>query len=193
MAANTGIQIQQDLLFYCSRLQQRALRDIDLVVIHCTELPDIPTARDYGERIHHEDSQTGNSGHFYIERNGDIQQWVPLERVAHHVRGYNDQSVGIELDNMGRYPEWFDSRRQEMSQPYTEKQLASLCQLLRQLQSQLPGLARISGHEVLDTGKVPASNDSSLRVYRKRDPGPLFPWPFVMQAVSLEFFDPGQH
>lgn len=188
-----GITVYQDPLFYCSRLQSRALADITLVVIHCTELPDMQTARDYGEQIHHADSQTGNSGHFYVERNGNVQQWVPLDRVAHHVRGYNECSIGIELDNLGRYPDWFDSRRQQLQQPYTGPQLSSLCRLLRQLHRQVPSLHRISGHEMLDTGQVPASDNPDLFIYRKRDPGPLFPWRQVMQAVSLEFFDPREN
>ena len=71
------------------------------MVIHATELPDMETAREYGERIHHDESRTGNSGHFYIDRDGRIEQWVPLDRVAHHVRGHNRDSVGIELVNGG--------------------------------------------------------------------------------------------
>ena len=34
---------------YESRLEQRPLSQVDLVVIHCTELPDLATAREYGE------------------------------------------------------------------------------------------------------------------------------------------------
>ena len=44
-------------------------RDVDLVVIHCTELPDLAIAREYGERVLH-DNGSGNSGHFYIDRDG---------------------------------------------------------------------------------------------------------------------------
>ena len=49
---------------------------IDLVVLHCTELPDLDTARDYGERIQYPQSGTGNSGHFYIDRDGTIHQYL---------------------------------------------------------------------------------------------------------------------
>lgn len=148
------------------------------------------TARSFGERIHYPDSNTGNSGHFYIERTGEIQQWVPLERVAHHVRGFNACSIGIELDNPGRYPNWLDSRFQKMTTPYTRTQLDSLTDLLKLLENQLPSLRRICGHEMLDDEQVPASDNPELRVYRKRDPGPLFPWQDVLSITKLEIFDP---
>lgn len=85
-------------LSYESRLTTRALTQIDMVVIHCTELPDMAMAREYGERVLY-DSGTGNSGHYYLDRNGSIQQYVALERVAHHVRGHNLHTLGIELVN----------------------------------------------------------------------------------------------
>src|SRR3546814_11398454 len=75
---------------------------VDLVVIHCTELPDLATAREYGERVLHTGSGTGNSGHYYVDRNGDCHRFVAPDRVAHHVRGYNPRSIGIELVNAGR-------------------------------------------------------------------------------------------
>jgi N-acetylmuramoyl-L-alanine amidase len=175
---------------YCARLQTRPLDAIEGVVIHCTELPDLATARVYGERIHHAASGTGNSGHYYIEADGRVHQWVPLDRVAHHVRGYNPGSIGIELCNPGRFPDWFDSRRQTMTTPYPDAQIDALVALLRGLRGALPTLAWISGHELLDTERVPASDDPDQRVYRKRDPGPLFPWPRVLAAVDLAWFDP---
>ena len=98
--------INENLLPYAHRLVSRPTDSIDLVVIHCTELPDLATAREYGQYIHYPDSGTGNSGHFYIERNGNVEQWVPLDRVAHHVRNYNERSIGIELVNTGRFPDW---------------------------------------------------------------------------------------
>ena len=36
---------------YADALAARPLGEIDLVVIHCTELPDLAMARDYGERV----------------------------------------------------------------------------------------------------------------------------------------------
>ncbi len=170
---------------YVSKLQARGMADIDLVVIHCTELPDLATAREYGERVMHPNSGTGNSGHFYIDRDGSVHGWVDVGHVAHHVRGYNPRSVGIELVNSGRFPDWLDSNNQVMREPYPDAQIEALIALLQWLQARLPALELIAGHEDLDTDQVEASDDPALRLFRKRDPGPMFPWEQVLQAVQL--------
>ena len=178
--------IRQEPLPYVTRLTERKPEDIDTVVIHCTELPDLATAREYGEAIRYPDSGTGNSGHYYIHRLGTMHQWVDNTRIAHHTRGWNPRSIGIELVNLGRWPDWLDSRHQDMDEPYTEAQIEALIDLLQRLKKQLPGLRWIAGHEDLDTDMVPASNDPEKEVHRKRDPGPHFPWPRIEAAVALQ-------
>jgi len=170
---------------YQDRLLSRTHDEIDLVVIHCTELPYLAMAREYGERVLY-DSGTGNSGHYYIDRDGRIVQYVSLDRVAHQVSGYNPRSIGIELVNTGRYPHWWDSRHQAMDEPYPDAQIAALIDLLQHLCGTLPALAHIAGHEWLDTREEVASDDPERRVPRKRDPGPMFPWPRVLAAVPLQ-------
>jgi N-acetylmuramoyl-L-alanine amidase len=179
------LPIQEHPLPYEARLEARARAAIDLVVVHCTELPDLATAREYGERVFY-DSGSGNSGHFYIDRDGTIHAWVHPERIAHHTRGYNERAIGIELVNTGRFPEWLDSRRQAMDEPYPEVQIDALIALLQLLARDYPGLRHVAGHEDLDTGEVAASDDPALRVRRKRDPGPRFPWPRVLDAIPLQ-------
>ncbi|WP_341726439.1 N-acetylmuramoyl-L-alanine amidase [Pseudoxanthomonas putridarboris] len=174
-----------DPLPYELKLQARPRAQIDLVVIHCTELPALDDARRAGERVLYP-SGTGNSGHYYIDRDGRVHVYVRPERIAHHVRGYNDRAVGIELVNTGRYPHWLASGSQRMDEPYTPAQIASLIALLASLQRELPALKYIAGHEDLDTTHEPASDDARVRVPRKMDPGPLFPWDAVMRATTLE-------
>jgi len=169
---------------YEERLEARPTARIDLVVVHCTELPDLAMAREYGEREVHA-SGTGNSGHFYIDRDGSIHVFVKPERMAHHTRGYNERSVGIELVNTGRYPDWLDTRHQAMDEPYTDAQVDALVQLLQRLRRDIPTLEFIAGHEDLDRDRVPASNDPDQQVSRKRDPGPRFPWSRVLDRVPL--------
>lgn len=177
--------VQVEPLPYEARLDPRERDAIDLVVIHCTELPDLAMARRFGEEILYTGSQTGNSGHFYIDRDGSVHQYVALERVANHTRGYNPRAVGIELVNRGRYPDWLAAGHQAMDEPYTDAQIDALVAVLNRLHAELPALRYIAGHEDLDTTEVVATDDANRRVRRKRDPGPLFPWVRVLGAIEL--------
>lgn len=170
---------------YVDRLKTRASGSVTQVVIHCTELPDMAMARSYGERVLYADG-SGNSGHYYIDRDGRIECYVEPERIAHHVRGMNEHSVGIELVNLGRYPHWLDSTHQAMPEPYPQAQIQALIALLRWLPQRLPALTTIAGHEDLDLAEEAASDDPSRTVRRKRDPGPLFPWPQITANVPLQ-------
>jgi N-acetylmuramoyl-L-alanine amidase len=177
-------QIVDRPLPYSDRLETRALDRIDLLVLHCTELPDLATAREYGERVLYP-SGTGNSGHFYIDRDGRIERWVAEDRIAHHVRGHNGRSLGVELVNAGRWPDWYDSRRQDPGEPYPAVQIQALLNLAGQLQRRLPALREVAGHEDLDRGEVAASDDPARQVRRKLDPGPRFPWPQLLAGTGL--------
>lgn len=168
---------------YETQLALRTPGEITLVVIHCTELPDLAMAREYGERALYENG-TGNSGHFYIDRDGHVAQYVALDRVAHHVRGQNAHSVGIELVNRGRYPHWLDSRHQAMDEDYPEAQLRALEDLLRWLRAEVPSITEIAGHEALDTTLEAATDDPTVQVRRKLDPGPRFPWPRIQSVFN---------
>ncbi len=185
MPTPPDFRIVDQPLPYVDRLGERSLADIELVVIHCTELPDLATAREYGERLRY-DSGTGNSGHYYIDRDGTVLRYVPEQRIAHHVRGQNPRSLGIELVNTGRFPHWLDSRHQAMDEAYTDAQIGSLVALLQDLAKRLPSLQHIAGHEDLDRERVPASDDPAVLVHRKLDPGPRFPWERVLAQVPLQ-------
>lgn len=179
------IAIQQQLLPYAERLDCRLADEVTLVVIHCTELPDLALARVWGEWEVHPASHTGNSGHFYIDRDGSVEQWAPLNRVAHHVKGHNPLSIGIELVNTGRYPNWYHSDHQQMTEPYPAAQIAALITLLNHLKTLLPGLDLIAGHEDLDAGLQPADDAEDIMVRRKLDPGPCFPWQELLAKITL--------
>jgi N-acetylmuramoyl-L-alanine amidase len=166
-------------------LDERPASDIDLVVMHCTELPDLAMAREYGERVQHARG-TGNSGHYYVDRDGAVHLWVRPTRIANHTRGYNPRSIGIELVNTGRYPDWYDSRHQAMTEPYPDAQVDALVALLQSLRRDLPQLRFVAGHEDLDIAEVEASDDATLKVWRKRDPGTQFPWARVIEGTMLE-------
>ncbi len=170
---------------YAALLEPRPLEQVDLVVIHCTELPDLATAREYGERVLYP-TGTGNSGHYYIDRDGRTLRYVPDDRTAHHVRGHNARAIGIELVNTGRWPHWLDSRHQAMDEPYPDAQIEALVALLQALATALPSLRHIAGHEDLDRERVAASDDPSVPVQRKLDPGPRFPWIRLLAQIPLQ-------
>lgn len=184
------LPIHIDPLPYEARLDARPREQVDLVVMHCTELPDLAMARRFGEEVLYQASGTGNSGHYYVDRDGSVHQYVSVERVAHHTRGYNPRSIGIELVNRGRYPDWLAAGHQTMDEAYPAAQILALIALLQRLRTENPSLQLIAGHEDLDTTEVEASDDPSLKVRRKRDPGPRFPWDEVLQAVSLKRLQP---
>ena len=181
--------IRDHFLPYVERLPERPAAAVELVVIHCTELPDLAMAREYGERIVHE-SGSGNSGHYYVDRDGSIHRYVPGTRVAHHVRGYNPHSIGIELVNRGRYPDWWHAGNQTMTEPYPAAQIAALRALLARLRTDFPNLRDNAGHEDLDLARLPATDDPSRDVPRKLDPGPLFPWAEVLEGSGLNRLPP---
>lgn len=170
---------------YIQGLEARSVGEINVAIVHATELPTLQQAREYAEKIHYPASRTGNSGHFYIDVDGQVECWVTPDRVAHHVRGFNGLSLGIELVHPGRYPNWYDSTQQRWDVPYPEPQIDALIELLNQLQVRLPRLHHITGHDQLDLEMVQASDDPSLEVRRKLDPGPTFPWAKVYAQTNL--------
>ncbi|HVT32186.1 MAG TPA: N-acetylmuramoyl-L-alanine amidase [Rhodanobacteraceae bacterium] len=183
------LAIQDWPLPYEERLDARPASAIDLVVVHCTELPDMKLAREFGEKVRYEKG-TGNSGHYYIDRDGSVFRFVAATRVANQTYGYNARSVGIELVNRGRYPYWNDTRHQTFTEPYTAEQIDALRALLGRLRNELPGLRWIAGHEDLDRRLEPASDDPATLLPRRQDPGPLFPWDRVLDGSGLERLHP---
>lgn len=170
---------------YVSKLDSRDIQSIRIVVIHCTETPSLASARSFGEVIHYA-SGSGNSGHYYVDRDGRVEEYVPIERVANHTRGFNPQSIGIELVNSGRYPDWLHSQHQQMSEAYPAAQIDALLALLADLRRRCPQLVEIAGHEDLDVTEVESSDDPDVKVRRKRDPGPMFPWSRVADSCGLQ-------
>ena len=178
------MKITHKPLPYQDLLDNRSPNQITLLVIHCTELPDLTMAREYGSRILYP-SGTGNSGHYYIDIDGTTECWVTPEFVAHHVANHNSNSIGIELVNKGRYPDWFDSKKQTPTTPYPKVQIKALNDLVNHLSNNFTQLKYIVGHEDLDQRTVEASDDNTKSVQRKIDPGPIFPWSQVMQSTTL--------
>lgn len=171
-----SVFIIDQLLPYNGNLEKRDTRSIEIIVLHSTELPTLETAWEYGERIHYEESRTGNSGHYYIDRDGRIYRYVEDDRIAHHCFGYNPPSIGIEIVNNGRYPHWFRSTEQTPTEEYTDAQIEAVKTLLKYLKKQYPGISTLARHSDLDTRKIEAEDNPAILIQRRIDPGPLFPW-----------------
>ena len=100
------------------------------------------------------------SAHFFIERDGQISQFVSCLQRAWHAGvssfagrdNCNDFSLGIELEGTDDLP-------------YSEAQYDALVALVQQLLAAYPALSveRICGHSDIAPG-------------RKTDPGPAFDW-----------------
>ncbi|MFF7725514.1 N-acetylmuramoyl-L-alanine amidase [Streptomyces sp. NPDC008001] len=165
------------LVSWHARLPERRLSTVTMVVLHATELPDLEAAVKEADKTAREsESGRGMCGHLYIDRDGSVEQLVPLERVAQHVRGHNTPSIGIELVNLGRYPRWFDADHQTPSEPFPDLQVQALRDVLRTLRDTCPGLTDLRRHSDLDTERIPAADRPEVHVRRRIDPGPLFPW-----------------
>jgi AmpD protein len=107
------------------------------------------------------------SSHFFIRRNGDLQQFVSThDRAWHagtsHYRGRsncNDDSIGIELEGLE-------------GDPFEAPQYDSLQALCAALLSAFP-IAHIAGHE-------------HVAPSRKADPGAGFDWAALQQGLGLD-------
>ena len=107
------------------------------------------------------------SAHFFIERDGQISQFVSCLQRAWHAgvwsfagrHNSNDFSLGIELEGTDDLP-------------YSEAQYDALVPLVQQLLAAYPALSveRICGHSDIAPG-------------RKTDPGPAFDWPRLRTAL----------
>lgn len=115
------------------------------------------------------------SAHLLIRRDGEVVQFVPLDRRAWHAGAScfegrercNDYSIGIELEGSDQ-------------QPFTEAQYAALVRVSQAILARYPDIdmTRITGHSDIAPG-------------RKTDPGPHFDWPRFRQALA-EACKPGR-
>jgi AmpD protein len=151
--------------------------EISLVVIHSISLPPgeyggehierlftnrlDPAAHPYFREVH----ALKVSSHFLIRRDGEVVQFVPVERRAWHAgasawRGRsrcNDFSVGIELEGAD-------------DAPFEDAQYRELAALIARLAASVP-LQAIAAHSEIAPG-------------RKTDPGTRFDWTRLLTALA---------
>ncbi len=159
----------------------------DSLIIHYTAGSGAESSAKYLQ-----DKNVKASAHIVIGREGEIFQIVPFNKIAWHAGksyyggrpGFNNFSIGIELDNAGiltktgnEYQSWFGRKypqsevmeaihRNETAprfwHTYTEKQLKLNMEIASVIIAAYPKIFEILGHEEISPG-------------RKQDPGPAFP------------------
>ena len=151
--------------------------EVSLVVLHSISLPPGEYGGDSIERLFTngldpaahpyfaEIRELKVSSHFLVRRDGELIQFVPVERRAWHAgasswRGRsrcNDFSVGIELEGTEE-------------DVFTEAQYRALAVLLKDLQKKLP-IRDVAAHSDVAPG-------------RKTDPGARFDWARLLAALA---------
>ena len=119
------------------------MRNIDLIVIHCTATrADRPLTPAELTRMHRARGFKTCGYHYYIRRDGEICTMRPVAMAGAHAKGYNAHSIGIAyeggLDTAGKPA---DTR--------TGQQIRSLRILVRVLCSDFPSICRVAGHRDL--------------------------------------------
>ena len=151
--------------------------EVSLVILHSISLPPgeyggdsierlftnclDPQAHPYFQEIH----GLKVSSHFLIRRDGEVVQFVPVERRAWHAgasawRGRsrcNDFSIGIELEGTE-------------DDAFTDAQYRALTSLLKKLRTRLP-LRDVAAHSDVAPG-------------RKTDPGARFDWARLLAGLA---------
>jgi AmpD protein len=150
---------------------------VTLLVVHAISLPPGHFGGDAIERLFTNRLDPGAhasfaalaalrvSAHFLLRRDGELLQFVALDKRAWHAgvscwRGReacNDFSVGVELEG-------------DETQAFSDVQYAGLVALANELRRCMP-LRDIAGHE-------------DVAPQRKRDPGPRFDWPRLLRALA---------
>lgn len=145
------------------------------------------------------DPKSKASAHVVVDKDGTITQLVPFNTVAWHAgrssykgrTGFNNYSIGIEIDNAGPltktgtgYSSWFGRRypesdvieavhrngtKPEYWHRYEEEQITAVQALCEALVDSYP-ISSILGHE-------------EIAPKRKQDPGPAFPLDHMRDRV----------
>ncbi|MHC4937564.1 MAG: N-acetylmuramoyl-L-alanine amidase [Planctomycetota bacterium] len=135
----------------------------------------------------------GLSSHFMLDTDGTIYQTLDLKERAWHAGKANDVSVGIEIANLGAYPDSSKGPVEGRIQggvlyqwPFTDAQYESLARLCATLARVLPRIrlefprdarGAVIPHVLDDEGRSFAGILGHYHLTKaKVDPGPAFDW-----------------
>jgi len=171
--STTGLLDQASFLVSPNHDERPPGNAIEAIIIHCISLPPGIYGGDQVERFF-QNQLSGDehpyfaemahltvSSHFYIQRSGELIQFVPTHKRAWHAgeshclqrARVNDFSIGVELEGLDTDTAGF-----------SDEQYQTLTDLLACLQASYPQIGRqIFAH-------------SDIAPERKPDPGPFFDW-----------------
>jgi N-acetylmuramoyl-L-alanine amidase len=140
------------------------MRHINEVFIHCTATKPNWMERHTSDqkvaeirRWHVEERGWSDIGyHFIIDRNGNVVEGRPIERVGAHVRGHNSNSIGICL--IGGFG---GSATDQFEEHFTEAQREKVLKLLNDLTQKFPD-AKIRAHNEVAAKACPCFNVSEF-------------------------------
>lgn len=161
----------------------RSSRKINYVVIHATGGPSRdPEWHFKGHDLewtvkHFTTRKRLTSAHYVVGRDGRIVQLVKDRYIAWHAKGFNHNSIGIEMVNNG---DGIDS--------FPEVQIISLIKLAIELKNTYGiQIKNYVSHEEVDKKKYSHIKAKAFdgKIYaRKVDPGAKFPWKKFREALS---------
>lgn len=115
-----------------------------MIVMHCSATRcdhDYPVQQLYHDHV--EVNHWRYIGyHFYIRKDGRVEQTRPLARIGAHAKGYNAHSIGICYEG-GLTPQG------QPADTRTEAQVAAMRRLVAQLRQQFPTIRQVLGHRDL--------------------------------------------
>ena len=117
------------------------MRKIDTIVIHCSETPegmDYPLGSLRADHLKRGFVDVGY--HYYIKKDGTIQEGRPIEKAGAHAQGHNAHSIGI------CYEGGLDANRKPKD-TRTDAQKKSMLILIKSTLRQFPGIVTFA-----DTG-----------------------------------------
>jgi len=119
------------------------MRKINTIVIHCSATPEAMTYPLETLRADHKKRGFADIGyHYYIRKDGTVQEGRPLNQIGAHAKGYNTGSIGI------CYEGGLDANRKPKD-TRTEAQKKSMLVLLKATLRLYPTITRICGHRDL--------------------------------------------
>ena len=136
------------------------MRKIDTIVIHCTATPegmDYPLGSLRADHLKRGFVDVGY--HYYIKKDGTIQEGRPLEKAGAHAQGHNAHSIGI------CYEGGLDANRKPKD-TRTDAQKKSLSMIIKSLLKQYPEIRRIVGHRDLPDVKKDCPCFNAIEEYK---------------------------